>query len=202
MQEDVYKAPDPRFISALLVLEKGFPWAKFLQFFREKELVKCSAEDQIFLLRLLAIQEMLCMDDGALLKWANNQFQLMSFLHVGYRANMPSQELLHNFRATIDSVGILRAFRKQCQKLVVMYGEIGDEKSNRKKFIVESSRWGSQRVIALKGGEKLASEKYSKWVSCPVCKSKNINKIQSPHWVGAQHGDWCRCRFCGNKFKV
>ena len=200
-QEDVYKAPDPRFISTLAVLEKGFPWEKFLEFFREKELVKCSAEDQVFLLRLIAVQEMLCMGDDALLRWTKYQFQLMSFLHVGYRANVPSKELLSDFRATIDSVGILGPFRKQCQKLVVMYGDTKTGKPV-KKFIVESSSWGSQRVIALKGGEELVEGKSSKWISCPVCKSKNINKVLPPHWVSAQDGDWCRCRFCGNKFKV
>ncbi len=200
--EDTYIAPDPRFISTLMVFSKGFPWGKFLAFFREKKLVSSSTEDQIFLLRLLAVQEMLCLDDEALLKWVKHQFQLISFLHIGYKANVPSLDQLVEFRTVIDSVGILSPFRKQCQKLIIKYGENLTDDLKQKAFLTDSSSsWGSQRVIGLKN-EDVEINPESKWISCPICESQNINKVLPPHWVGAQNGDWCRCRFCGNKFKL
>ncbi len=200
--EDTYIAPDPRFISTLMVFSKGFPWGKFLAFFREKKLVSSSTEDQIFLLRLLAVQEMLCLDDEALLKWVKHQFQLISFLHIGYKANVPSLDQLVEFRTVIDSVGILSPFRKQCQKLIIKYGEnLTDDLKQKAFFADSSSSWGSQRVIGLKN-EDVEINPESKWISCPICESQNINKVLPPHWVGAQDGDWCRCRFCGNKFKL
>jgi hypothetical protein len=198
--EDIYTAPDPRFITTLLLFSKGFPWDKLLQFFRDKELVSCPAEDQIFLLRLLAVQEFLCLNDEELLKWTKHQFQLIGFLHMGYKANIPSPELLAHFRATLDEVGILASFRKQCQKLIIMHDDKHIDK-NEKQLISEASNWGSQRIIGVKI-EECESEKDAKWISCPVCKSQNINKVLPPHWVGVTTEDWCRCRFCGNKFKV
>lgn len=198
--EDVYTAPDSRFITTLLLFSKGFPWEKFLQFFQDKDLLSCPAEDQIFLLRLLAVQEFLCLDDEALLKWAKQQFQLTGFLHMGYKAHIPSLELLVNFRSTLDAAGILVPFRKQCQKLIIMHDEKYTEK-NSKQLITETSSWGSQRVIGVKT-EDCESEKDAKWIACPVCKSQNVNKVLAPHWVGITEEDWCRCRFCGNKFKV
>lgn len=198
--EEVYIAPDPRFITTLLVFSKGFPWDKFLQFFNEKKLVSCSAEDQVFLLRLLAVQELLCMDDKTLLKWAKHQFQLIGFLHMGYKATIPTLELLVHFRNTLDEVGILSPFRKQCQKLILIH----DEKKldpKVKKFIPEAANWGSQRVIGVKIDEP-ESEKEMAWIACPVCKSQNINKVLPPHWVGIVEEEWCRCRFCGNKFQL
>lgn len=206
--EDTYVAPDPRFIRTLIILTKGFPWDKFVEFFQEKQLMDCGVTDQLFLLRLIAIQEMLCLDDDALLKWTKHQFQIISFLHLGYNAKVPSADLLAEFRTTIDNVGILAPFRKQCQKLIIMYGEAPTQEFGKKQLIVEAKNWGSQRVIGLKIGEAEDEEetqdksKKSKWVSCPVCKSQNINKVLPPHWVSAQDGDWCRCRFCGNKFKL
>jgi len=201
-REDIYIAPDPRFISTLMVFAKGFPWGKFLQFFREKELVSYSAEDQIFLLRLLAVQEMLCLDDEALLKWVKHQFQLSNFLHIGYKPKVPSLEQLVEFRTVIDAVGILSSFRKQCQKLIIMHGENLSVDLKQKALLSDSSsRWGSQRVIGLKN-EDAEQNSESKWISCPICESQNINKVLPPHWAGAQDGDWCRCRFCGNKFKL
>ena len=198
-KEDAFIAPNSRFISTLMVFTKGFPWSRYLQFFEEKKLISSSAEDQVFLLRLLAAQELLCLDDKSLLKWAKHQFQLIGFLHIGYQAKVPSIDLLVEFRTAIDAVGILEPFRKQCQKLIIMYGE--NEESKQDKFLVESTSWGSQRVIGLKN-EELDDNSESKWVSCPVCESQNINKILPPHWLGVQDGDWCRCRFCGNKFKI
>jgi hypothetical protein len=203
---DVYTAPDPRFITTLLLFSKGFPWDKFLQFFKEKKLVSCDAEDQIFLLRLLAVQELLCMDDKTLLQWTKQQFQLIGFLHMGYKANIPTLELLVHFRNILDEVGILSPFRKQCQKLILMH----DKKKvspKVKKFIPEPSSRGSQRVIGVKIDEsefesKFNAEKDMAWIVCPVCKSQNINKVLPPHWVGVTEEAWCRCRFCGNKFKL
>ncbi|MCK5809525.1 MAG: hypothetical protein KAH00_00470 [Cocleimonas sp.] len=198
--ESIFTAPDPRFISTLLLFSKGFPWDKLLQFFQSKNLVFCPAEDQIFLLRLLALQEFLCLDDEALLKWAKHQFQLTSFLHRGYKVNIPSPELLAHFRTTLDEVGILASFRKQCQKIIMMHDEKYKEKNNHQR-IPEASNWGSQRIIGV-NIEECQSEKDAKWIACPVCKSQNVNKVLAPHWVGITEEDWCRCRFCGNKFKI
>ncbi len=198
--EDVYTAPDPRFITTLLLFSKGFPWDKLLQFFQDKKLVSCPAEDQIFLLRLLAVQEFLCLDDEALLKWVKQQFQLISFLHMGYKASIPSPQLLAQFRSILDELGILTSFRKQCQKIIIMHDNKYQEKKDNQ-LVPEASNWGSQRIIGVKI-EDCQSEKDAKWIACPVCKSQNVNKVLAPHWAGITEEDWCRCRFCGNKFKV
>jgi predicted Zn-ribbon and HTH transcriptional regulator len=79
-----------------------------------------------------------------------------------------------------------------------------DEKcleKNHNQLIIEPSKWGSKRVIGIKVDDtKLAKD--ATWVACPMCKSQNINKVQSPHWVVSKEERWCRCRFCGNKFVV
>lgn len=198
--EATYTAPDPRFISTLLMFSRGLPWEKFSVFFKEKQLIPCDAEDQVFLLRLLAIQEFLCLDDETLLKWSKHQFQLIGFLHSGYRANSPSAELLANFRTILETVGILTPFRQQCQKIIMMHDEKCLE-NNYNQLVIESSKWGSRRVIRIKvEGTKL--KKDAKWVACPICKSQNINKVQSPHWMVSKGKNCCRCRSCRNKFIV
>lgn len=200
--EEEYNAPDPRFIATLLIFAKGFPWDKFLQFFQDKKLVSCDAKDQVFLLRLLAVQELLCIDDKMLLKWIKHQFQLLGFLDMSYKATIPSVELLSEFRTVLEEVGILDPFRRQCQKLILMHDEKQPSDKQKKQFIAEPSKWGSQRVIGIQFDESESdTEKEMTWISCPVCKSQNINKVLSPHWVKVKEESWCRCRFCGNKFK-
>lgn len=202
--KDVVKTPDHRFITILLIFARGFPWDKFLLFFQDKNLISCEGEDQVFLLRLLAVQEFLCIDDDALLKWVKHQFQLIGFLHMGYKATIPSTELLARFRTTLDTVGILSPFREQCQKLIMMHDE-KQANEDEVQLIPEVLNWGSQRVIGVKvevEADKTDTDKNASWIACPVCKSQNINKVLSPHWVAVQEESWCRCRFCGNKFKV
>jgi hypothetical protein len=208
--KDVVSTPDLRFITILLIFSRGFPWDKFLLFFQDKKLMSYEGEDQVFLLRLLAVQEFLCIDDEALLKWVKHQFQLIGFLHMGYKATVPSVELLASFRTTLDTVGILAPFRQQCQKLIMMHDE-KQPKDDEMQLIPEVLNWGSQRVIGVKAdeialeseaGADSRSEKEVSWIACPVCKSQNINRVLPPHWVAVKEEDWCRCRFCGNKFKV
>ncbi|MCK5903476.1 MAG: hypothetical protein KAG28_10060 [Cocleimonas sp.] len=199
--EAVYVAPDLRFISTLFVFTKGFPWRTFLQFFKDQELVTYPVSDQIFLLRLLAVQELLCLDDDALIKWARHQFQLISFLDIGYKMRVPSLETLVEFRSILEEVGILVPFRKQCQKMILMCDQQEGGENRNPKFILESVGRGSQRVIGLKT-EDSEDQSKNKWIACPVCESQNVNKILPPHWVNVSDGDWCRCRFCGNKFRL
>jgi hypothetical protein len=198
--EATYTAPDPRFMTTLSMFSKGFPWEQFLVFFKEKQLISCDAEDQVFLLRLLAIQEFLCLNDETLISWSKHQFQLIGFLHRGYKANTPSAKLLADFRATLDAVGILSPFRQQCQKIIMMHDE-KCLKKNHKSLVIAPSKKGSRRIIGIKIDETKL-EKDATWVTCPICKSQNINKVQSPHWSVAKEERCCRCRFCGNKFVI
>ena len=71
-----YVAPDPHFISSVLLFASSLPWSKFERFFATKKLINISASEQLTLLRLVALQEILCINDNALLQWTKNQLYL------------------------------------------------------------------------------------------------------------------------------
>jgi hypothetical protein len=192
--ENAYIAPSPRFITTLSIFAKGFPWDKFLQFFKDKQLIACDAEDQIFLLRLLAVQELLCIDDEALLTWAERQFLLIGFLHMGYKANVPSLELLTHFRTTLDAVGILSPFRQQCQKLITLH----DQRYPEREASYSMDSLLNSGLHHLTGSE--TDSKIVKKHACPICNSEYIKKIPPQYGINLTEKNWYQCHFCGNKF--
>jgi len=196
--ENAYIAPSPRFITTLSIFAKGFPWDKFLQFFKDKQLIACDAEDQIFLLRLLAVQELLCIDDEALLTWVERQFLLTGFLHMGYKANVPSLGLLTHFRTILDAVGILSPFRQQCQKLITLHDQRYPEK--RITYSIESFLDSGLQRHTDNERETEPKPKIAKRNSCPICNSEYIKKILPQYGISLSEENWYQCHFCGNKF--
>jgi len=196
--ENAYIAPSPRFITTLSIFSKGFPWDKFLQFFKDKKIIACDAEDQIFLLRLLAVQELLCIDDEELLTWAERQFLLIGFLHMGYKANIPSLELLTHFRTTLDAVGILSPFRQQCQKLITLHDQRYPERTTT--YSISSFLDSGLQPLAEDESESETDPKVAKKNVCPICNSKYIKKIPPQYGINLTQKNWYQCHFCGNKF--
>jgi len=117
-QGQSYVAPDPHFVSSVALFASSLPWEKFRKFFEKKKLVNLSGNEQLILLRLLALQELLALDDDSLLRWAKHQLYLFSFMQPEFQPKLPTVELLREFRKSFDKVGLLKPFRKQCQKLV------------------------------------------------------------------------------------
>ena len=77
-----------------------------------------SGTEQLILLRLIALQELLCLNDDALLKWSKHQLYLFSFMQADFQPRIPSKELVVEFRSKFDKIGLLKPFRKQCQRLI------------------------------------------------------------------------------------
>jgi len=75
-----YVAPDPHFVSSVALFASSLPWSKFRTFFERKKMVNLSANEQLILLRLVALQELLALDDDSLLRWAKHQLYLFSFM--------------------------------------------------------------------------------------------------------------------------
>ncbi len=121
--EGAYIAPDPLFISAISLFSRSLPWARFNRFFTTKKLVGLTGDEQLILLRFLAIQELICLDDKALLVWLKNQFYLFNFLQPEFKPRLPTIELLQEFRLELDTIGLLLPFRKQCQHIIQEHGK-------------------------------------------------------------------------------
>jgi hypothetical protein len=113
-----YVAPDPHFVSTVALFASSLPWERFKKFFDTKKMVNLSSNEQLILLRLVALQEFLALDDKALLRWAKHQLYLFSFMQPDFKPKLPTQELLIEFRESFDKVGLLKPFRKQCQRLI------------------------------------------------------------------------------------
>ena len=115
---ETYIAPDPDFISAISFFSSSLPWDRFETFFKSRKLVNLSSEEQLILLRFLAVQELLCLNDPDLLSWLKNQFYLFSFLQPGFKPRLPTVKLLKQFRSELDNIGLLEPFRKHCQHII------------------------------------------------------------------------------------
>lgn len=121
--EGAYIAPDPLFISAISLFSRSLPWQRFNRFFKSKKLVGLTGGEQLILLRFLAIQELTCLNDRALLVWLKNQFYLFNFLQPDFKPRLPTIELLQEFRSELDTIGLLLPFRKQCQHIIQEHGK-------------------------------------------------------------------------------
>lgn len=203
-----YIAPDPNFISAITAITRGFPWARLETFFESRSLIKATAVDQVFLMRILALQEILCLDDESILLWVKHQMYLFAFMSPGYKPKLPSIALLREFRGQLDEANILEPFRVRCQKLIVRYSETAPDASRVEMApsVPSSAEWR----IKVKDNDLLASTDENalnlrmddKWVICPECHSPKLNRYMPPHWDSCKVEPWARCRHCGHKFKV
>ena len=120
---ETYIAPDPDFISAISFFSSSLPWDRFKIFFDARKLVGLNGDEQLTLLRFLAVQELLCLDDQDLLRWLKNQFYLFSFLQPVFKPRLPTLELLKQFRSELDNIGLLEPFRKHCQHIIAEHGQ-------------------------------------------------------------------------------
>lgn len=183
-----YSAPDPMFISAVSAMAKGFPWERFERFFKARPLINASVNDQIFLMRILVLQEMLCMDDKGTIKWIKNQMYLFAFLSPGYKPKIPSPELLVSFREALSKANILEPFRQRCQTLIVKHTDTSS---------FQSPDW-TFKVDDMNESEEISAE----WVACPACQSEKLSSYIPPDEPIAQMTPWASCDKCGHAFKV
>jgi len=209
-----YVAPDPYFISLVLLFSSNLPWAKFESFFKTKKLLNMNASEQLTILRLIALQELLCISDEALLNWTRNQFYLFRFIHPEFKPKLPSLALLNEFRSKLDDIGLLKPFRKQCQRLIKeqenSFPPLLDElKTNTDASTtstdtdvppVKLSYYNAYKVSDVK--VDLLNLESSSGSSCPNCGSYNVIKL-APSQVASSlpNISFSRCRFCGNTFR-
>ncbi len=188
---DSYVAPDSHFISSVALFSNSLPWEKFERFFEKRKLVNLSGSEQLILLRLIALQELLCLNDDALLKWTKHQLHLFSFMQPNYTPRMPTKALLVEFRKKFDEIGLLKPFRKQCQKII-------QEHESRFPPILAKikHREASDTKIDLPNIENSSD------TECPSCGSHNVVRLtpsQEASTLPSIH--FSRCRFCGNTFR-
>lgn len=201
-----FKAPDPLFIATVQALSQGFPWERFERFFDSRPLINASAVDQVFLMRVLALQEMLCLNDADVLKWVKNQLYLFAFVSPHYKPRLPNETVLENFRQRLDELKMLQPFRLRCQQLILKYGEMPDS--------LESPAVPGQSGefdAYLYSDSKLESsaeesidfpEIEERWVTCPLCDSSELGAY-APASLDIPNADpWADCQQCGHKFKV
>jgi len=201
-----YIAPDPHFISSILLFANSLPWAKFEKFFETKKLVKISASEQLTLLRLVALQEILCINDEALLKWTKNQLYLFSFMQADFQPRLPTVKLLNEFRLKFDEVGLLKPFRKQCQRLISEQERCHSPLSVDSE--IEASTLQSQYDYTAYKADDIKIDllniesSSSSSTSCPNCGSFNTIQL-APSQVESSlpNISFSRCRFCGNTFR-
>ena len=186
-----YSAPDPMFIAAVSAMAKGFSWERFERFFEARPLINATVSDQIFLMRILVLQEMLCMDDKSTLKWVKNQMYLFAFLSPNYKPKIPSAELLANFREELSKANILEPFRLRCQVLIAKHADTSSFQSPSWTFEVETPELSNK-----------ADNISAHWVSCPSCKSTKLSSYTPPENLAPPSSLWASCDKCGHAFKV
>jgi DNA-directed RNA polymerase subunit M/transcription elongation factor TFIIS len=203
---DSYVAPEPHFISQISLFSSSLPWAKFETFFEKKKLVNISGTEQLILLRLIALQELLCINDDSLLSWTKNQLYLFSFMQVDFKPRLPTKELLQRFRYEFDKVGLLKPFRKQCQRLINEHNQrlppiTADVKSTGLSLLSKTKRSSSFRQVSDTNVE-LFNVKNNSNTTCPNCSSNNVFKLKpSQEESSLPNISFSRCRFCGNTFR-
>ncbi len=191
-----YVAPDPLFISLIVLFSNSLPWVKFEKFFKTKKLVDISPLEQLTLLRLIALQEILCINDEELLRWSRNQLHLFGFMQADFQPRLPTEKLLNEFRLKFDEVGLLKPFRKQCQRLI-------QEHENRFPPLTENNSDEMDiKKIELADKIKLPELSRASDIPCPSCGSFNSIKL-APSQVASSlpNISFSRCRFCGNTFR-
>ena len=206
-EKALYIAPDHAFISAVSGMVKNFPWDRFERFFESRPLVRATATDQVFMLRVLAIQELLCVDDESVLAWLKSQMYLSAFLSPGFKPKVPTKALLDDFRNQLRDANLLEPFRLRCQNIIL-------KKQGQTSGSVEPSSYLEAFApsiedfpeISVNQGlsldtpeEEQKCQPEDKWVTCPKCERSALNQIES------LKGDVlprASCDHCGHHFKV
>ena len=196
-----YVAPDPHFISTIALFSSSLPWARFKKFFETKKMVNLSGNEQLILLRLVALQEVLCLDDDGLLRWAKHQLFLFSFMQPDFQPKLPTKELLTEFRNEFDKVGLLKPFRKQCQRLIAEHDnrlpplDTDESVATASLLSTENKPTGRQRVSDTK--VDLPNLPAHNDGDCPNCGSQNVIKLKPTQEVSSLPDiRFLRCRFC------
>lgn len=216
--EGSYIAPDPLFISAISLFSNSFPWKRFKTFFNSKKLLGLSADEQVTLLRFLAVQELLCLDDKALLSWLKHQFYLFNFLQPDFKPRLPTLELFQKFRAELDSIGLLLPFRKQCQHIIEEHGKRFPElnlqsKQQEDNVPPDYPKNYSGPMLSDVNPRKNQRETDKKVdlhpvhsrtdISCENCGSQNIVRLKSTQEASSLPDiRFMKCRFCGHTFRA
>lgn len=201
-----YVAPESNFISSVSVLSKNLPWAKFKKFFATKKLVNISVDEHLVLLRLLAIQELLCLDDESLLRWSKHQLFLFGFMQPTFEPKLPMSDLLVDFRSGLDGHGLLKPFRKQCHSLLEDHEnsfpllETIEDETVDVTFISSDNSPRNIKITDVK--ENFYNEKSTSSRACTNCGSENvINLKPSQEQSTLPEISFSRCQFCGNTFR-
>lgn len=203
---DSYVAPDPHFISSVSLFASSLPWEKFEKFFKSKKLVNLSSGEQLILLRLIALQEILCLTDDALIKWTKYQLYLFSFMQADFQPRLPTKALYIEFRSKFDKIGLLKPFRKQCQRLISEHENRfppldGVDRSIAAATLLQSSSKKKHRLVSDTKVDLPNIENTSD-ISCPSCSSHNVIKLTpSQETSTLPNISFSRCRFCGNTFR-
>jgi len=200
-----YKAPDPMFIATVSAMSQGFPWDRFEHFFESQSLIKASAQDQVFLLRILALQEMLCLDDQAVLDWVKNQLYLFAFISPHYKPKIPSEALLSSFREKLDDINILEPFRLRCQTMILKYSAMHEVSYHMPdESLFSDYLYGKDdaelSTVSKSDLDQLTLEE--RWATCPVCDSASLQSTTHDTASKAASVPWAMCKQCGHQFKV
>lgn len=204
-----YVAPDPHFVSSVALFASSLPWNKFSKFFERKKMVNLSGHEHLILLRLVALQELLALDDDSLLRWAKHQLYLFSFMQPDFQPKLPTVELLKEFRNSFDKVGLLKPFRKQCQRLITEH-ENRLPPLNHEESIPRAEISGTNISAKYSYSKKKVSDTkidlpnlpLGGTSSCPNCGSVNVIQLK-PTQEESTLPDvkFSKCRFCGNVFR-
>lgn len=184
-----YSAPDPMFISVVLIMAKDFPWQRFERFFSARPVIDASVPEQIFLMRILVLQEILALNDAETLEWVKNQMYLFLFLSPINQPKVPSVELLQHFRNALMGANILEPFRQRCQTLIAKHASSS---------ALQSEKWAFKADNSFLKPEELTAH----WVTCPACKGNKLSDLSPPSEPLAKPEPWACCDRCGHSFKV
>ncbi|MGK0272453.1 MAG: DNA-directed RNA polymerase subunit M/transcription elongation factor TFIIS [Cocleimonas sp.] len=200
-----YVAPDPHFVSSIALFASSLPWDKFRKFFERKKMVNLSANEQLILLRLVALQELLTLDDDSLLRWAKHQLYLFSFMQPDYQPKLPTVELLQEFRREFDKVGLLKPFRKQCQRLISEHESrlppLNYEESISNNTTI-SAKYAFQKKKVSDTKVDLPNLPVNSDSACPNCGSVNVIRLMPSQEASTlPEINFSKCRFCGNTFR-
>jgi len=200
-----YAAPDRAFMGTVSGMVQSFPWGRFEQFFEARPLIEASALDQVFLLRVLAMQEVLCMDDESILKWLKSQMYLFAFLSPGFKPKVPTKALLQSFRAKLQEADLLAPFRLRCQRIILKQDGPVDKGAVASSYLADFAPTAEElsaddllRSVSL-SDDDTQEEIYfeDKWVICPKCEGSALNKATVVRDLPKAH-----CKQCGHEFKV
>ena len=197
-EDESYTAPDHAFISAVSGMVHNLPWDRFERFFEARPLVRASAIDQVFMLRILAIQELLCVDDDSVLAWLKSQMYLSAFLSPEFKPKVPKKALLNDFRNELMVANLLEPFRLRCQNVILKkYGktEVADESSSYLDVFAPTVNDFPELIVEQESSVSIEDQ----WVICPMCNNSNLSKIESKK-AGAP--PQASCNKCGHNFKV